>query len=441
VTILEQLGAHVAGGRSGLSDSARQVLRLHLADTVGAWIAGSATPEGRALVEFGWRAGAAMPDRLATNCALARLSEIDDIHLASGTTPGALVVPAALTIAASLGWRGAALAEAIAVGYDAMVRLGEALGGASILYRGIWPTYLAAPFGVAAVASRLLSLTEKQATHALGISLALASPAVGHPSGETTSRWLAIGNAARNGVVAAFSARAGFTGDLRVFEGEFFPGIYNLSPDVAALVEALDERSVVAEVSFKPWCAARQTMAATQALKEIIEAGVSPSEMSELVVSVPPPTLRMIDHGVVPRDRASHLTSVAYQMASAVFSPEGALDVERSPERLPDEILSFMTRISVKPDEELLRPYPKSWPARVLVSVPSGKREKLVLHVPGDPERPFDESQVAGKFRQVTAPLIGERVADSLLSRSLAALDESPDALLAEIERACGTAG
>src|SRR6266850_7873112 len=117
MTILEQLGAYIAGERADLSGSLRQALRLHLADTVGAWTAGSATAEGRALVKFGAQA-TGMPDRVATNCALARLSEIDDIHLASGTTPGALVIPAALTIAASLDREGAALAEAIAVGYD-----------------------------------------------------------------------------------------------------------------------------------------------------------------------------------------------------------------------------------------------------------------------------------------------------------------------------------
>src|ERR1700704_2785100 len=158
MTILEQLGAHIVGGGAA---PVREVLRLHVADTVGAWVAGSTTPEGRALVKFGANRDA-MPDRVATNCALARLSEIDDIHLASATTPGALVVPATLTIAASLGREGAALAEAVAVGYDAMVRLGTALGGPSILYRGIWPTHLAAPFGVAAVAARPLGLTGTQ---------------------------------------------------------------------------------------------------------------------------------------------------------------------------------------------------------------------------------------------------------------------------------------
>ena len=433
MTILEQLGAHIVGGGAA---PVREALRLHIADTVGAWVAGSATPEGRALVKLGANRDG-MPDRVATNCALARLSEIDDIHLASGTTPGALVVPAALTIAASLGLKGNGLAEAIAVGYDAMVRLGAALGGPSNLYRGIWPTYFTAPFGVAAVASRILGLTGAQAAHALGIAVALASPAVGQPSGATTSRWLAIGNAARNGVTAALSAQAGFTGDLRIFEGEFFASIYGLTVNPAVL---LDERPVLSDVSFKPWCAARQTMAATQALKEIIESGVSPAEISELAVSVPPPYLRMIDHGVVPGDRASHLTSVAYQMALAAFAPEGALDVKEAPKAVSEKIKTFMSRASVKADEDLLRHYPESWPARLVVSVPSGKHEKLVLHVPGDPERPFDEFQVSKKFRRVTAPISGKRAADALLSRSLGVLGESPKALFAEIERVCKTA-
>jgi 2-methylcitrate dehydratase PrpD len=92
--------------------------------------------------------------------ALARLSEIDDIHLASMTTPGAIVVPAALTIAASLpDVASDDIAAAIIAGYEAMIRLGAAIDGPSVLYRGIWPTYFAAPLGAAAVAARCSSST------------------------------------------------------------------------------------------------------------------------------------------------------------------------------------------------------------------------------------------------------------------------------------------
>ncbi|TMG78282.1 MAG: MmgE/PrpD family protein, partial [Betaproteobacteria bacterium] len=256
-------------------------------------------------------------------------------------------------------------------------------------------------------------------------------------------RWLAIGHAARSGAFAAFSAQAGFTADLGLFEGDFFSAAYDLSPDTAILVDALEERSVLPEVSFKPWCAARQTMAATQALKEIIEAGVPPSEMTQLAVSVPPPYLRMIDHGVAPGDRSSHLTSVSYQMALAAFAPDALFDAKQVPERVSGEIGAFMAKVTVKAEDGLLRHYPKSWPARLEIATPRGKHEKLVIHVPGDPQRPFDEREVAAKFRRVTAPVVGERAADDLLRSSLAVLEEEGEAraLLADVERACGSPG
>src|SRR5262245_61191838 len=208
---------------------------------------------------------------LATRCALARLSEIDDIHLASMTTPGAIVIPGALTLAAALPEAKAAdVIAAILAGYEAMTRLGRAIDGPTVLYRGIWPTYFAAPFGVAAVAARLLKLDEKQAASALALALTFAAPGVGHHNAATTSRWFAAGNAARNGLNAALAAQQGFTSDLRLVEGNFLSGIYGVTPDLAAFTDGLDERLALTEVSYKPWCAARQTMAATQALKDIV---------------------------------------------------------------------------------------------------------------------------------------------------------------------------
>jgi 2-methylcitrate dehydratase PrpD len=444
VTILERLGAHSAGGyRPGLSAPMRDAARLHLADTVGAWVAAGATAEGRALLGFLSPEEKDVPGRVALNCALARLSEIDDIHLASGTTPGALIVPAALTIGASQGSGGAAVAEAIAVGYDAMVRLGTALDGARLLYRGVWPSYYAAPFGVASTAARLLGLNATQSAHALAIALSLAAPSVGRQSGATMARWLAIGNAARNGVFAALSARAGFTGDLRLFESEFFGAIYGVTPEAAALADAFADRPALPETGFKPWCAARQTMAAAQALREIVESGVPPREISEVLVSVPSVHLKMIGHGIAPGDRGSSLTSVSYQMALAALAPESMLDVRQAPDRVPGEIQAFMEKVAVESDDELLRHYPASWPARVRVTASGGKREKLVTQVPGDALRPFSEAQVTEKFRRVTAPLLGQRSADDLLRLSLSALDhdDGPGSLLEKIERAAAAGG
>ena len=312
-----------------------------------------------------------------------------------------------------------------------------------ILYRGIWPTYLAAPFGVAATAARLLDLSEVQSAHALGIALSLASPSVGRQSGAAMARWLAIGNAARNGVFAALAAQAGFSGDLRVFEGEFFSAVYGITPDLAVLGGAPADRPALPETSFKPWCAARQTMAAAQALRELMESGIPPEDMSEIVVSVPHHYLKMIDHGIVPGDRASHLTSVAYQLALAAFAPEAMHEIGQAPGSVPDEIRAFMGRVRVKADDGLLPHYPGSWPARLEVTTGTGVNDKLVLHVPGDALRPFDEQALAAKFLHVTAPVIGDRAARELLRTSLDVIEEGgvPETLIARIGRAVAVPG
>src|SRR2546430_11859339 len=150
-------------------------------------------------------------------------------------------------------------------------------------------------------------------------------------------------------------------------------------------------------------------MAAGQALREIIEEGVPPSEVRGVVVGVPPPYLKMIDHGVVAGERTSFLTSAAYQVALAAFDPDAALHPGQTPASVPASIADFMAKVSVRADEDLLQHYPKSWPARVTVTAAAGKREKPVLHVPGDPGRPVDESPGAGKLREMTAPVPGGR--------------------------------
>ena len=111
-----------------------------------------------------------------------------------------------------------------------MIRLGAAIDGPSVLYRGIWPSYFAAPFGAAAVAARLLKLDEKQAANALSAALIMAAPGTGHHAAPTTVRWLAVGHAAGRGLQAALAAGAGFTSDLKIAEGDFLKNIFGIAP-------------------------------------------------------------------------------------------------------------------------------------------------------------------------------------------------------------------
>jgi 2-methylcitrate dehydratase PrpD len=431
-TALEQLGAFVA--RYTPDRDTTGAVRLHVADTIGAWIAAGGTAEGRALLAFG-RPDAGVVDRITLRVALARLSEVDDIHLGSMITPGAIVVPSSLAIAASLPDCDAdAVAAAVVCGYEAMIRLGAAIDGPSVLYRGIWPTFFAAPFGVAAAAARLLKLSETESANALSIALIMATPGTGHHAAVTTARWLAVGQAAARGYQAALAAQAGFTSDVKIADGDFLKNIYGLAPDAAVLGRGFREPAL-RQVSFKPWCAARQTMAATQALKEILDAGIAPDAIARIGVAVLPPHLKMIDHGVTAGDRFSHLTSVQYQMAVAALAPDRAFRLSGPADALPPELAAFMSRIQVRAEPALLGAgYPQAWPAHITVTA-SGRYERTVAHVPGDPARPFGENELKTKFLRVVAPLLEGGPAISLFEGALAALHR-PAGMVRTIEEA-----
>jgi 2-methylcitrate dehydratase PrpD len=440
-TALEQLGTYIAEKSCAATD---RLLELHIIDTLGAWIASTATAEGARLLQFRAamhkeHADATLSLDLATRCALVRLSEIDDIHLPSMTTPGGIVVPAAVSMAGALRKPAADdVFAAIMAGYEVMTRLGRAIDGPTALYRGIWPTYFAAPAAVAAVVARLLGVDARGAANALALALTFAAPGVSHHNAATTARWLAVGNAARNGFAAALAAQQGFTGDLKLIEGNFFPGIYGITPDIAVLTEGLGETPVLPDVSFKPWCAARQTMAATQGLKEIIAGGVVPASMTEIHAFVLSPHLKMIDHGVVAGDRASHLTSLPYCMAIAAVAPELAFDVQQSPPELPDAVRGFMSKIKIETDAGLLTDYPHRWRARVRVVADAHTHELPVTDVPGDRARAFDRSLVQRKFLRFVTPALGEEKARHILAHcDDACINGRSEQLAADVEAAC----
>jgi 2-methylcitrate dehydratase PrpD len=220
---------------------------------------------------------------------------------------------------------------------------------------------------------------------------------------------------------------------VKIAEGDFLKNIFGITPN-AALLGGGAGGLALSQTSFKPWCAARQTMAATQALREIIAEGVSPESILRIGVAVLPPHLKMIDHGVATGDRFSHLTSVQYQMAVAALEPDLAYGLSGPSGPIPPALSAFMSRIQVRAEEGLLSAgYPQAWPAHVTVTA-SGRRERTVTHVPGDPARPFGEDDVEAKFIRVTAGVLDPDRAEAEFAAALSALDR-PAAFIREISQ------
>src|SRR5437870_6894562 len=162
MSLLEDLAAFVAqADASALAPSEQAIQRRHVLDTLVAAAAGARTAEGKSLAAlFGARA---LPELIGQRAATIRLSEIDDIHLASCTTPSAAAVATALSLAvAERRYEPKRVASAIWVGTELMTCLGEAIRGPEILYRGVWPSCFAAPMAAAATAARMRGLTAQR---------------------------------------------------------------------------------------------------------------------------------------------------------------------------------------------------------------------------------------------------------------------------------------
>jgi 2-methylcitrate dehydratase PrpD len=422
----------VGGGAEGK-------LALHLLDTLGAWHAGTRTEDAELVATL----AAAQPglpasgdgalDRIAQRVAIVRATEIDDIHMPSCTTIGSVVVPVAVTVAAALGKPAAKrFAQAIASGYEAMARLSLAISGATILYRGIWPTFFSAPVGAAATAAALLGLNASQTADAIAMALALTSGA----AGGGNARFVLLGQATRAGVWAALAAAKGYRGDHSLLDGDWLQRSHGIALDPAPLIAPLEGEGAIATMSYKPFCAAKQNTAAIDGFRQLL-ARISADKIEAVKITVPPAYAGMIGQRHT-KGRIERIINTSYQFALAAYRPDLLDDVVRPDLSQDAKIAAFMAKVEVAPDPALSAHFPATYPARVEAKLANGETVSvLVTDALGDPARALGENELRAKFHRLADPVIGAAPAESLAKAALRALsdDAALTTLLDAIEK------
>ncbi len=378
-----------------------------------------------------------LPFALLLSCIAARLTETDDIDIASCTTVGSVIVPASLLLSFNKGATGEELIEGVVTGYEIITRLGAAVNGAEIIYRGIWPTYLCGAIGVAAVGSKILGLSLEQTKNALAIALAMSPGIAGKIKSGLTSRWLTLGCAVQNGLIACLAASRGFAGDQTVLEGSF-SSLYGLGLKPQILLEGLGERYQIGRVNFKPYCSARQAIASIEAFQWLLHTHrIVPQSIEDVEVIVPRQYSQMIDRPGFPDDRLASITSIRYQLALAAFYEEDLFDVERKILRNEQKVHTFMQKIHVTPSDPLTAIYPKKWPGRISLRVDGRRYEYEVMAPKGDIDQPMTWEDVENKTKQITRPFFDSSKVEELSTcvKSLESM-ERVDTLINILSRA-----
>jgi 2-methylcitrate dehydratase PrpD len=418
--ILDWLGSALAGAVEQPARLTQRVVRR-----LGA--------SDEATVFGGGRAAAAVA--ALANGVASHILELDDIHKGSTIHGAAPIIPAALAVAEREHADGASFIRAVALGYEAALRIGEAVNPSH--YRFWHPTGTAATFGAASAAGSLLNLTADEMVHALGNAGTQAAGLWEFNTDGAMSKHLHPGKAAFNGVLSADLAQAGFTGATRILEGErgFFHAMSS-AHDPTRITDGLGSNWKISENGFKLHACCGHThsavdLAIAARLRQNWDADQVLSSVANVLVETYGPGYEIVKQSE-PRTPYQAKFSMAYCVAAGLLEGRVGLD-QFSADRLgpagvrEGDLAALLQRTRVTVADDLTNRYPASWPARLTLTLTDGSVVRSSSDYPkGNPENPVSTDHLEEKFTALVGSRVGVETAEVAL-RAVRGLETSSD--------------
>lgn len=441
----------------GLPAEVREAAKLHLVDTLGCGLAAAGLglgAEARTVVAAEGGAARAtvlgLADRVpAAGAALANGSlchalDFDDTHAGAVAHVTAVVAPAALATAESVGASGPELLAAIVAGTETVARVGLAAPG-EFHARGFHPTSVCGVFGAAVAASRLLGLDEDATASALGLAGSMAAGLFAYLDDGTATKPVHAGFAAHAGVLAARLAAAGAEGPPSVFGARF--GFYRayVEADDGALttqVSDLGERWETLRVAVKAYPACHYMHGVLGATTEATAHDrVDAARIERVEVSVPSgPAVELVlepeREKIAPRTPYEAKFSLQYSLAALLVHGRVGLDTYEARAIGDARVLALARRVSYRIDGD--GDGDGAFPGGVRIVLDDGRVLAAELRFqPGAPENPLPPEAVERKFLENSRLALADEEARELLA-ALRRLEHAEEltALLAPLRTA-----
>ena len=406
---------------------------LALLDLVGVAYAGATLPVSRIVAQHvadvGGRAEARIlvtqarvPAASAAfaNGVAAHALDMDDGHRQAAAHPGVAVIPAALAVAEREGAGGAELLRAVTIGYELFVRVARAINPAH-LRRGFHTTSTVGPLGAAAAAAVLVGVDADVFTRALGLAGISGAGLLEVLRDGAMAKPYQTARASAAGVTAVDLAAAGLEGPRSVLDGDAgFPRAMAGDVDLGGIATGLGEEWAIRGTYFKGHAACRHTHPAIDAALELRAAGLRADEVRHIRVHTYAVAHQMCGTDTAPAGPAEAKFSLPFTVALALvrghagqsgFTPDTARDAD---------LLALARRVDVVIDPELDAAYPERRGARLEVVLMDGAtRTAFVPLARGEPETPFERSDLVAKFRSNVELTLDEGAARELEARIL----------------------
>jgi 2-methylcitrate dehydratase PrpD len=406
-------------------EQARQRARQRLLDTIGTAVGGWSTNAGAVAVAS---TAGERGEYLALAPGLPRLPaasagfvssvhasalDYDDGHYQGGAIhPSSVIVPALLVAGSRIDVGGEQLAVAQVAAYEVAIRLAHLL----------WPrtgdrwhcTATAGAVGAAAGVARLLGLDAERTRSAILTAWSHSPQSALHlPMSKEAIGW--------GGAVAVHAASLAATGWMAVGSGleapptpSIFPPTPFDYPDAQGdpFVRTIGSVFEIERSYLKPHAACRYTHTAVDVLGELLDAGVSAAQITDV---------RVLTHSWASfldyrRPVSLEHAQYSYPFVLAVRAIRGAVTPrELNEAALTDpDLLEFAGKVSVVEDPSLDDHLPDHYPTALEIVLESGEVMAMAPRViaRGDAEAPLDDAAIEAKFRGMAEPVLGGRAED-----------------------------
>ncbi len=306
----------------------------------------------------------------------------------------AVMVPCVIAAGESKGVSGRELIEAYIVGVEVSTLLAKGMGK-EVQELGFHPAGVCGSLGATAAAARIYGLERKQIQVALGIAASMTAGL--SQNFGTMVKPLHLGNAARNGIVAAQLSLMGFTANPEIFDqhGGFFGA---LRSDETHEKLGKSFRFLQPGIAFKAYPCPYSSQRAVDAIIKIAERHhVSAHDVVEIACAAAPNTFRVLIHhrpttGLEAKFCLEYLLAAGLTLKTINEESYDAAHVN-------DPIMRDLVQKVRIVDAARKREVPGEGEVTVQVRTRTEVFEETVTYAPGHPKNPLTWERLAAKFR------------------------------------------
>jgi 2-methylcitrate dehydratase PrpD len=411
----------------------RELGKRHILDTLASIVAcrdlqaatlgrryAAASTGGGPVTILGTRERASLVDAVFASAVTGHAAEINDFCPSAYTQPGPSIVSTALLLGAQRKSPGAAVLNAVVLGYELTCRVPKALGVRNLRDRlGLANHGVGPVFGTAATAASLMRLPEDKIPHLLSYCAQQASGSwqwlldVDH----VEKAFVFAGMPGRNGLQAALLVESGFTGVpncLDVPGGWLMSGMFTgpgSDLNRAYLIEDLGRRFELPLVGYKRYPTGGPAQAGVEGMLQMIKR-VDRTQIDRVHIAMPERADAFAN---------ASMPALNLPYLSSIIILDGRLDfaAAHSMERKTTDpaVRALMSRVEVVHDASQERE-PRVESARITVTLKNGTRQEIFIEeVSGFPTHPMTHDEVEQKALELMTPRLGGTRARQVVDR------------------------